>query len=130
MQLNHTITLSSTDAAQAEQLFKSLMEQADTIKIIVFGNTAVSQQAIQSADLRAGSAPAGFTRKAAWMQDPTQWDSLKQYVKNGSIKVNSVSTSNLTAIGVSMSNKIESEVSTSKTPDFLIMELAFVQASQ
>lgn len=129
MQLNNTITLSSTDASQAEQFFKSLMQKADTIKVIVFGNTAVSQQAIQTADVRAGSAPAGFTRKAVWMQDASQWDSLKQYVKNGSITVSSVNPADLIAVGVSMSNKIESQVA-SQTPDFIIMELAFAQASQ
>lgn len=130
MTLNNTITLSTTDPAQAEQDFQSLIEEKDVITVIVFGNTAVSQQAIQSADVRAGSAPAGFKRKAVWMQDTSQWDSLKKYLKDGSIAVSSVNPGNLTAIGVSLSDKIDAEVPTSKTPDFIVMELAFVQASQ
>lgn len=130
MTLNNTITLSTTDPAQAEQDFKSLIEEKDVITVIVFGNTAVSQQAIQSADVRAGSAPAGFKRKAVWMQDTSQWSSLKKYLKNGSIAVSSVNPGNLIAIGVSLSDKIDAEVPTSKTPDFIVMELAFVQASQ
>lgn len=130
MTLNNTITLSSTDTAQAEQDFKSLMQEKDVISVIVFGNTAVSQQAIQSADMRASAAPAGFKRKAVWMQDTSLWTSLKQYVKDGSVSVSSVDPSNLIAIGISLEDKIESEVPTTKTPDFIIMELAFVQASQ
>ncbi|MCE7993555.1 MAG: hypothetical protein HEP71_16325 [Roseivirga sp.] len=130
MTLNNTITLSSTDASQAEQDFKSLIAEKDVITVIVFGNTAVSQQAIQSADVRAGSAPAGFKRKAVWMQDTSQWDTLKKYLKNGTIAVSSVNPGNLIAIGVSLSDKIDAEVPTSKTPDFIVMELAFVQASQ
>ncbi|GAB5527272.1 MAG: hypothetical protein Roseis2KO_51440 [Roseivirga sp.] len=130
MSLNNTITLSTTDPAQAEQTFKSLMEEKDVITVIVFGNTAVSQQAIKSADVRAGSAPAGFKRKAVWMQDTSLWNSVKQYVKDGSIAVSSVDPANLIAIGVSLKDKIDAQVPTSKTPDFIVMELAFVQASQ
>lgn len=130
MTLNNTITLSSTDSAQAEQAFKSLMQEKDVITVLVFGNTAVSQQAIQSADVRAGSAPAGFKRKAVWMQNTSQWDTLKKYVKSGSIAVSSVDPAKLTAIGISLSDKVDSEVPNTKTPDFIVMELAFVQASQ
>jgi hypothetical protein len=130
MELNHTTTLSATDAAQSEQLFKSVMAEDDLIKVIVFGNTDVSQQAIKSADVRAGAAPAGFKRRAIWMQDVSQWTTLKQHVKDGSIAVNTIDPANFTAIGITMSNKLAAEVPSAKTPDFIIMELAFVKASQ
>jgi hypothetical protein len=129
MQLNNTLTLSAANASQAAQLFKSVIDEKDVISVIVFGNNATSQQAIQSADLRAGSAPAGFKRKAIWMQDTSLWNTVKGDLKDGAIKVSNVDPANLIAIGVSLKDKIESSVDTSKTPDFIVMELAFVQAS-
>lgn len=129
MQLNNTLTLSAANASQAAQLFKSVIDEKDIISVIVFGNNTTSQQAIQSADVRAASAPAGFKRKAIWMQEISLWNTVKGDLKDGAIKVSSVDPANLIAIGVSLNDKIESSVDTSKTPDFIVMELAFVQAS-
>ena len=129
MQLDNTTVLPADDPDQAEQLFKSLMSKSNVVYLIIFGNTSVSEQAIQSANVRAGVAPAGFTRHAVWMQDSSQWSTLKQYVKSGAISVDSVDPSKIIALGTSLKNKAQSSIPTSKTPDFITMELAFVQAS-
>lgn len=130
MQLNNTTVLPSDTPAIAEQLFKSLIEEQDVICVIVFGNNSVAQQAIKSADVRASVAPAGFKRRAVWMTDISLWSTLKTYVKSGTIDVNTVDPSQLIALGISLTDKAESSVDTSKTPDFIIMELAFIAASK
>ena len=130
MDLNNTTVLPSDKPDEAEQLFKSLMAEQDVVCLIVFGNDATAEQAIQSANLRAAVAPAGFKRRAVWMADTNQWSNLKRYVKNGAIKVDEVDPDNLIALGVSLKDKAESLVDRSKTPDFIVMELAFVQASK
>ena len=130
MDLNNTTVLPSDKPDEAEQLFKSLMAEQDVVCLIVFGNDATAEQAIQSANLRAAVAPAGFKRRAVWMADTNQWSNLKRYVKNGAIKVDEVDPDNLIALGVSLKDTAESLVDRSKTPDFIVMELAFVQASK
>ena len=130
MQLNNTTILPSDTPAAAEQLFKSLMQEQDVICVIVFGNDSKAQQAIKSADVRAAVAPAGFKRKAVWMTDTSLWSNLKKYVKNGAIKVDDVDPSKLIALGISLTDKAESSVDTTKTPDFIVMELAFIQAGK
>ena len=130
MQLDNTTILPADDPAASEQLFKSLMDAHDVVCVIVFGNDGTAEQAIQSANVRAAVAPAGFARKAVWMQDASQWSNLKKYVKSGAINVDSVDPTKLIALGTSLSDKAESSVPTSKTPDFIVMELAFVQASK
>lgn len=130
MDLNNTTVLPSDKPDEAEQLFKSLMAEQDVVCLIVFGNDATAEQAIQSANLRAAVAPAGFKRRAVWMADTNQWSNLKRYVKNGAIKVDEVDPDNLIALGVSLKDKAESLIDRSKTPDFIVMELAFVQASK
>lgn len=130
MQLNNTTILPADSPATAEKLFKSLIQEQDVICLIVFGNDSVAEQAIQSADVRAAVAPAGFKRRAVWMTDSSLWTNLKGYVKDGSIKVADVNPDNLIALGISLTDKAASSVDKSKTPDFIVMELAFVQASK
>ncbi len=130
MELKNTTVLPTDDLAQAEQLFKSLMSDSETICAIIFGDDSVSQQAVQSANVRAAVSPAGFKRRAVWMSDIDQWASLKKHVNDGNITVDSVDPKNLIALGTSLKAKAESSVDTSKTPDFITMELVFADASK
>jgi len=130
MPLNNTTILPSDSPEEAEQLFKSLIDEKDVVCVIVFGNDSVAQTAIKNADVRAALSPAGFKRRAVWMQSTGLWDNVKSYLKNGAVKVNSIDPANLIAIGVSLSDKVEMEMPTSKTPDFIAMEFAFVTSSK
>ncbi len=130
MQLNNTTILPSDSPDVAEQLFKSLIDEQDVVCVIVFGNGPVAQKAIKSADVRAALSPAGFKRRAVWMTDIALWANLKSYLNSGAVKVDSIDPSNLIAIGVSLTDKVEMEMPTSKTPDFIAMEFAFVTSSK
>ena len=130
MSLDNTTTLAPGDAAKAESLFKAQIDKKDTINVIVFGNDATAQEAINNANIRAAVAPAGFPRHAIWMQDPTIWPACKKHLKNGSMQVDHVDTANTIAIGCSLSNKLETSVASTQVPDLIVMELAFVQASK
>ena len=131
MQLDNTTVLPADSPDEAEELFKALFNKPDHIYLVIFGNDKVSEEAVQCANVRAGVAPAGFVRRAVWMQDSGQWTSLKKYVKNGgAIALDSVDPAKLIALGISLQDKAECCVDTSKTPDFITMELAFVQASK
>lgn len=127
--MEHTTTLPTDSASDAESLFKSTIDKPDTITIIVFGDSANSQQAVQNADLRAADAVAGFPRQVIWMKDTSIWNSVKSRLHNGSVSVGNIQLSSTTAISVSLSNKVMFALSNTRTPDAIAMDYLFVKAS-
>lgn len=128
MALDNTIILPETQA-EAEAAFSSALAN-DKISIIIFGDTEKANQAASLADNLANTITAGFYRQVIWMKNTALWNGLKRHLGNGTLQVNGIDPNQTICISISLSNKVEYALSTSKTPDNITLTLAFINASK
>uniref|UniRef100_UPI0040476D76 hypothetical protein n=1 Tax=Roseivirga sp. TaxID=1964215 RepID=UPI0040476D76 len=128
MALDNTIILPEIQA-EAEAAFSSAIAN-DKITIIIFGDTPKSNQASLLADNLANTVTAGFHRQVIWIKNISLWASLKSHLGNGTLQVNSIDPSQTLCLSITLSNKVEYALSTSKTPDNITLTLAFINASK
>ncbi|MFT6828759.1 MAG: hypothetical protein ACI9Z3_000900 [Roseivirga sp.] len=128
MALNNTIILPDNEA-EASAAFSSALAN-DKISIILFGDTDKANLAAPLADNLANTTSSGFHRQVIWMKNIAFWNSLKSHLGNGTLQVSSIDPSQVICLSISLSNKVEYALSTSKTPDNITLTLAFINASK
>lgn len=128
MALDNTIILPETQA-EAEAAFSSALAN-DKISIIIFGDMPKANQASPLADNLANTITAGFHRQVIWMKNTALWNGLKSHLGNGTLQVNGIDPNQTICISISLSNKVEYALSSSKTPDNISLTLAFMNASK
>jgi hypothetical protein len=130
MQLNNTIILPGDNPELSERLLRSLIEKQDVVTVIIFGRDAVSEDAVQKADLRASAVVAGVIRKVAWMQDTAMLGLLKTLITAGAGgDPNTISTDIHIGIAISMTDVLMAVIPKTPTVDYIRMERAFIKAS-
>ncbi|PIQ49798.1 MAG: hypothetical protein COW03_03135 [Cytophagales bacterium CG12_big_fil_rev_8_21_14_0_65_40_12] len=128
MALDNTIILPDNEA-EAIAVFSSALAN-DKISIIIFGDTEKANLAAPLADNLAKTITAGFHRQVIWMKNIALWANLKSHLGNGTLDVNAIDPNQTICISISLSNKVEYALSTSKTPDNITLTLAFINASK
>jgi hypothetical protein len=128
MALDNTIILPENES-EASAAFSSTLAN-DKISIIIFGDTEKANLAAPLADNLANTVTSEFHRQVIWMKNIALWNSLKSHLGNGTLQVSSIDPSQTICISITLSNKVEYALSTSKTPDNISLTLAFINASK
>ena len=130
MELNNTIILPGDNDELSKKLLTSLIQKEDVVTVIIFGRDDKSADAIQKADLRAGATVSGISRKVAWMQNILLLDFLKTIIKpSEALNLSSIDLTKHIGISVSMTDLLKDIIPIEPAPDFMRMEIAFMQAS-
>ena len=130
MELNNTIILPGDNEALSKQLLTSLIQKEDVVTIIIFGRDDKSADAVQKADLRASATVSGISRKVAWMQNTALLDFLKTMIKpSTAFNPSSIDLTKHIGVSISMTDLLKDIVPINPVPDFMRMEIAFMQAS-
>jgi hypothetical protein len=131
MKLDNTIILPEGNTDLSQRLLISLIEREDVVTVIIFGKDAKAEDAVQKADVRASSSPAGIERKVAWMQDTGLIDFFKTLIKQGAGgKPGDISLQKHIGVAISMTDILMDLIPINPAPDFIRMELAFINASK
>ncbi|MFT6213758.1 MAG: hypothetical protein ACJAS3_000143 [Roseivirga sp.] len=129
MALENTVSIPIDDLNAAEALFISTLAN-DKISIIIFGDTEKSKLAITLADNLANAVTSGFHRQVIWVKDPSQWNTLRTHLRNGTLSVHDIDPRESIGVSITLSNKTEYALDISKTPDNLTLTLVFLNASK
>lgn len=130
MVLNNTLILPGDNPALSQKLLTSLIQGQDKVILIIFGKDARAEDAIQKADVRASAIVSGISRKAVWMQDTGMITFLKTLLKSGAdFNVGDIDPASQIGISVSMTDVLKDLIPQNPAPDFVRMELAFMNAS-
>lgn len=129
MPLNNTIILPADNTAQAKTNFDDALA-LDKVTIIIFGDTPKAETAVNNADGLSNGTHAGFQRQVIWIKNNNQWDDLKSSIFNGGITVDSIIPDQSISLSISLSRKAYFVIDTSKTPDNVAMNFAFVESSR
>jgi hypothetical protein len=129
MALSNTTIIPPGNSGQAQSLLTDLLNEADAIKVVIFGNGNDAQNAVQLADTEANSVTSGISRKVAWLQDTGMLDLLKSIVKSGSVvSISEIDLSQHIGISVSVHDTLKCLIQANPAPDSLDMGDAFVEA--
>jgi hypothetical protein len=117
----------------ARQLLLNTVNELDTLWVLVLGNDAKAQTAVELADLRAQTPPiAGFERKVVWITSReffrNVFNDLGIVVENSDSFLNDLE--DIVAFGLSPDKKIKGVVKINDTLDLAAMENLFLQAGQ
>lgn len=130
MELNNTIILPGDNDTLSKQLLTSLIQKEDVVTVIIFGSDAKAEDAVQKADFRAGQVISGISRKVAWMQNPSLLTFLKTIIAPSSAPDPSgIDLTQYIGISISMTAILKDVIPIDPVPDFMRMEIAFLQAS-
>lgn len=129
MQLNNTIILPAGNQNSAKSLLSSLLAKDDILTVVVFGNDSLAAKVVEEADIRAEGNVAGIARKVAWMQDPGLIPFLNTLINDGpSFEVSNIDTNSQIGIALSMNNILMDVIPRNPEPDYIRMELAFINS--
>ncbi len=128
MELKSTIIL-SVDNRGASQELTELLQKYDSLVIVIFGNDSLSESAIEMADIRAEGIVSGIVRKVVWMQDLALLPSLMALITdNADLYSDRIDPNYHIGIAISMENKLMDIIERDPEPDFIRMELAYINA--
>lgn len=129
MQLNNTIILPAGNPISAKILLTSLFAKDDILTVVVFGNDSLAAKAVEEADVRAEGNVAGIVRKVVWMQDPGLLPFIGTLINDGpTFLVNSINIHSHIGIAISMNHNLLDVIPRNPEPDYIRMELAFINA--
>lgn len=128
MDLRNTIILSANNSGSSNEL-TALLKKNDILTIVIFGNDSLAENIVEMADIRAEAIISGITRKVVWMQAPGLLPLLKTLIADGpDFDIDSINTNSNIGIAISMDNKLMDIIARDPEPDFIRMELAYINA--
>ncbi len=130
MELKNTVIISNQDLKSAKKLLKNLLQEKETLLMIVLGNDEQANTAITAADVRAGAVIQGFKRKVAWIQDKNLFETLydSKSIPPGNSGFTIDQLDNVIALSISLDKIIKDVIKTGDTIDPLRIEQAFLAA--
>ena len=129
MPLTNTIILPAGDAGLSKSRLTDLLKKNDILTVLIFGKDVSAENAVEKADVRANGTVSGIARKVAWMQDPGLLSFLKTLIADGPENtVDSIDTGIHIGIAISMDHKLMDVIPKNPDPDYIRMELAFINA--
>lgn len=129
MQLNNTTILTAGNPDSAKSLLKSHFAMNDILTVVVFGNGSLANKVVEQADIRAEGTIAGISRKVVWMQDPGLLSFLGTLINDGkSFTIESIDTNKHIGISISKDKYLMDIIPGNPEPDYIRIELAFINA--
>lgn len=129
MQLNNTIILPAENPNSAKSLLSSHMAKTDILTVVIFGKDSLAEKTVEMADIRADGTVADIGRKVVWMMNTGMLPFLKSLISDGpDFKIESIDTDKHIGIALSMDKILLDVIPKDPEPDFIRMELAFINA--
>ncbi|MGE5340158.1 MAG: hypothetical protein ACM3SY_01635 [Candidatus Omnitrophota bacterium] len=131
MDFNHTIMISKDDKGEGKKRLVDLMKARDVIWVIVLGNDARAQEAVQYADARAEVIVQGFRRQVIWIKDRSffkdfPYKEVNISAGNSGFSIDQID--NILAFSISPDRVIMDVIKTTDPIDLLAMEETFLKA--
>lgn len=129
MALENTTILKAGEQDAAKDKLQLILQKADVLKVFIFGNDQSASDAAEKADVRAGAVVSGIGRIVVWMQDTGQVPLFKMLIKDGpDIPADTIDVNKHIGISLSLNNLLMDLILKNPEPDYIRMELAFINA--